>query len=75
MSGRELDPDGTDSYHEDHPWEQVGHELYIAPSRRSRENWPPVTARPHGAHEERMWRRLPKKVKAPRERPLFGPSR
>lgn len=72
MSGREIDPDGTDSYHPEHPWEQVGHELYIPPSRRSRENWPPVEARPVGGHEYSQWMKLPDSVPEPFNRfPIF----
>jgi hypothetical protein len=60
MSGRELDPDGTDSYHPQHPWEQVGHELYIDPTNRTAQNWPPVSdATPAGTHEAGVWSRLP----------------
>jgi len=59
MSGTELDPDGTNSYHPDHPWEQSGHPLYIAPGYRSKGNWPPEAAFPAGTHEESIWRALP----------------
>jgi len=59
MSGRELDPDGTDSYHPQHPWEQVGHPLYLHPGQRTRLNWPPEPARPAGPHEARTWDQLP----------------
>lgn len=63
MSGRELDPDGTDSYHPEHPWEQVGHPLYLAPSERTSLNWPPEPAYPAGPHEAKQWSRLPARVK------------
>lgn len=59
MSGTELDPDGTDSYHPEHPWEQLGHPLYIAPAHRNKDNWPPEAAYPAGAHEKSVWRSLP----------------
>lgn len=75
MSGRELDPDGTDSYHPQHPWEQTAHELYLPPSERTRENWPPEPAQPAGAFEEIQWRALPETpVQRRRERPMFGPG-
>ena len=75
MSGRELDPDGTDSYHPEHPWEQVGHPLYIQPDQRTRANWPPVPATPAGPHEARLWTRLPKKAPKPLKwRRTFGPG-
>lgn len=62
MSGRENAPDGTDAFHPEHPWEQVGHALYIAPSERTRGNWPPTPdAVPHGPHERQEWARLPRK--------------
>lgn len=57
MSGRELDPDGTDSYHPQHPWEQVGHPLYLAPHERTSLNWPPVPAYPMGPHGAKQWDR------------------
>jgi len=60
MSGRELDPDGTDSYHPEHPWEQVGHPLYIPEPRRTKSNWPPLSdARPAGQWEANSWARMP----------------
>lgn len=59
MSGRELDPDGTDSYHPDHPWEQTAHPLYVPPSARTTGNWPPVDADPAGPHEAARWAALP----------------
>lgn len=59
MSGRELDEDGTDSYHPEHPWEQCGHALYLPPEQRTRRNWPPVAAEPHGPAERQRWARLP----------------
>jgi hypothetical protein len=55
MSGRELDWDGTDSYHPEHPWEQCGHPLYVQPDRRTRGNWPPVEAEPAGPAERQRW--------------------
>lgn len=55
MSGRELDRDGTDSYHPEHPWEQVGHRLYLPPQYRSKANWPPRDAQPVGPHEQAEW--------------------
>jgi len=58
MSGRELDPDGTDSYHPQHPWEQAGHPLYISPTQRNRNNWPPEPAAAEGAYEQSQWRAL-----------------
>ncbi|MDQ1206193.1 hypothetical protein QE377_002552 [Microbacterium sp. SORGH_AS 862] len=64
MSGRELDPDGTDSYHPEHPWESVGHPLYLPPSQRTRLNWPPEPAYPAGPHEAKLWDRLPVRVAA-----------
>ena len=80
MSGRELDPDGTDSYHPQHPWEQVGHPLYLPPGQRTRLNWPPEPARPAGPHEARTWDQLPVRVKPDpawdREyRPMVAPPR
>lgn len=62
MSGREFDPDGTDSYHPDHPWEQTGHRLYIEPSQRTSLNWPPEPAYPHGPHEAKQWDSLPVRI-------------
>ncbi len=59
MSGVELDPDGTNSYHPEHPWEQTAHPLYIPPSRRTKANWPPVPSRPAGPHETHVWDSLP----------------
>jgi hypothetical protein len=59
MSGRELDPDGTDSYHPEHPWEQVGHPAYLPRSERTRSNWPPVPATPAGSYEHEQWASLP----------------
>lgn len=61
MSGRELDPDGTDSYHPEHPWEQSGHELYIAPSQRAKTNWPPESTFPAGPNEAKQWSSLPER--------------
>lgn len=75
MSGRELDPDGTDSYHPEHPWEQVGHELYVSPRDRTRLNWPPVPAKPAGPYEARQWKRLPKNPpRPPKWWRTFGPG-
>lgn len=75
MSGRELDPDGTDSYHPEHPWEQVGHPRYLAPIERARTNWPPEPARPAGPYEAKQWRRLPAHPRRPRPRvETFGPG-
>lgn len=59
MSGRELDPDGTDSYHPQHPWEQTGHPLYVAPDQRAKSNWPPEPAYPQSPHEAMQWDQLP----------------
>lgn len=60
MSGRELDEDGTDSYHPEHPWEQCGHALYVEPELRTFGNWPPVGgAEPAGRVEAEEWARLP----------------
>jgi hypothetical protein len=56
VSGRELDPDGSDSFHPEHPWEQVGHPLYIAPAWRTQRNWPPEDAEPVGTFEAYVWR-------------------
>ena len=62
MSGRELDPDGTDSYHPHHPWEQTSHALYVVPGKRTRASWPPVRdASPSGPTEALAWKRLPRK--------------
>lgn len=73
MSGRELDPDGTDSYHPEHPWEQAGHALYLPPQQRTSLNWPPVPAYPVGPHEAKQWDRLPVRVKhEPEWRRLYG---
>ena len=75
MSGRELDPDGTDSYHPQHPWEQVGDPLYLPPDRRTRANWPPVPAEPAGPTEAATWSRLPKRgPKPPKWKRTFGPG-
>jgi hypothetical protein len=74
MSGIELDPDGTDSYHPEHPWEQHGHPLYIDPTKRTRENWPPVAARPHGPWEAQRWRMLPTRDAPGVELGWFGPG-
>lgn len=66
MSGRELDADGTDSYHPEHPWEQVNHKLYLPPGERTRRNWPPVAgAEPAGPAERERWSRLPWKRTRP----------
>ncbi|MBD8477581.1 hypothetical protein [Microbacterium sp. CFBP 8794] len=62
MSGRELDPDGTDSHHPEHPWEQAGHVLYLPPQQRTMLNWPPEPAYPAGPHEAKQWDRLPVRV-------------
>lgn len=59
MSLRDLDPDGTNSYHPEHPWEQVGHWLYITPEMRAKINWPPEPTYPHGPHEAKQWDGLP----------------
>ena len=73
MSGRELDPDGTDSFHPEHPWEQVTHPLWIAPDRRTSLNWPPEPAYPAGPHEAKLWDRLPVRVTpTPEWRRLYG---
>lgn len=74
MSGRELDPDGTDSYHPQHPWEQTTHELYLPPSERTRTNWPPAPAEAAGPHEAKQWRKLPKHAARPPQREIFGPG-
>lgn len=74
MSGRELDPDGTDSYHPEHPWEQAGHALYLAPDQRTQFNWPPVAAHPAGAHEAEQWRTLPVRIAKRPEEMTFGPG-
>lgn len=75
MSGRELDADGTDSYHPEHPWEQAGHPLYLSPGLRTQGNWPPVLAQAHGPSEEKLWLSLPKGL-PPEVRDLrwFGPG-
>ena len=62
MSGRELDPDGTDSYHPDHPWEQTAHPLYLPPGRRTKANWPPERVYPAGPHEAVVWANLPERI-------------
>ena len=59
MSGYEADTDGTDSYHPEHPWEQVGHKLYIYPWDRTAQNWPPVIAYAAGPAEQGRWEALP----------------
>lgn len=59
MSGREHDTDGTDSYHAEHPWEQVGHPLYLPPGSRAKSNWPPEPAFPAGPLEALHWEGLP----------------
>ncbi len=74
MSGTELDPDGTDSYHPQHPFEQSAHSLYLPPSLRTRSNWPPVPAKPAGAHEEAAWKGLPRKPKQHRTTKTYGPG-
>lgn len=74
MSGRELDPDGTDSYHPQHPWEQAGHPLYLHPTQRTAFNWPPEAAQPAGPHEAEQWRRLPARVPKSPEQMTFGPG-
>jgi len=74
MSGRELDPDGTDSYHPQHPWEQSGHPLYLPLRQRTRSNWPPVPARPAGPHEQQQWRMLPVRTAPAVELGWFGPG-
>jgi hypothetical protein len=65
MSGRELDSDGTDSYHPQHPWEQVGHPLYLYPKQRTLDNWPPEAALPAGPAEAAAWRALPEVAAEP----------
>jgi len=72
VSGREFDPDGTDIYHPEHPWEQAGHELYIYPVNRTRRNWPPVPAMPAGPHEAKQWDKLPKRVKKVSQFRVYG---
>lgn len=62
MSGTELDTDGTDSYHPEHPWEQVGHALYIAPELRAKDNWPPERTYPVGPAEAIRWANLPDRL-------------
>jgi len=75
MSGLEFDPDGTNSFHAEHPWEQVGHPLYIYPDQRTRSNWPPEAAYPHGPHEASQWDALPEKIpEGPKWRKLYGVS-
>jgi hypothetical protein len=74
MSGRELDPDGTDSYHPEHPWEQTAHLLYLPPARRTRDNWPPVAARPVGPYERDQWKSLPERPAPGVEFGWFGPG-
>ena len=74
MSGRELDPDGTDSYHPEHPFEQAGHPLYLRPNERTRSNWPPVPAQPAGPHEESIWEALPKRAPQPKPTKTYGPG-
>jgi hypothetical protein len=59
VSGRELDADGTDAYHPQHPWEQAGHPLYLPPEQRAKTNWPPEPARPSGPAEASRWSALP----------------
>lgn len=59
MSGTELDTDGSDSYHEQHPWEQLGHPLYIPVAKRAKSNWPPESAWPTGEAEAKRWDSLP----------------
>lgn len=59
MSGTELDPDGTDSFHPNHPWEQTTHPMYVPPSARTTGNWPPVDVEPAGSHEAAVWAALP----------------
>jgi hypothetical protein len=72
VSGRELDPDGTDSYHPEHPWEQSGHPLYLHPGQRTRDNWPPETAAPAGKHEAKQWDKLPKTAKKVAQFRVYG---
>lgn len=74
MSGRELDPDGTDSYHPEHPWEQTGHPLYLPADERTSFNWPPEPAQPHGQYERMQWRGLPSRVRRPPQAETFGPG-
>jgi hypothetical protein len=71
MSGRELDEDGTDSYHVGHPWEQAGHPQYLPPKRRDKTNWPPVWAKPAGSSEASQWENLPDKLPPPPEEKLY----
>jgi hypothetical protein len=59
MSGYEASPDGTDAYHPEHPWEQVGHHLYVYPWNRTKANWPPSAARAVGPSEREEWEALP----------------
>ena len=63
MSGYEVDADGTDSYHPEHPWEQVGHKLYIYPWNRTKGNWPPREAVAAGPSELAQWAALPERIK------------
>lgn len=76
MSGRELDPDGTDSFHPEHPWEQVGHPLYLPPAERTLFNWPPERAFPVGPHEASVWDSLPVRIVPQRQnwRREYGPG-
>lgn len=74
MSGVDLDSDGTDSYHPEHPWEQSTHRLYLPPAWRSKENWPPVNTQPAGPSERSEWESLPDRVNLTDARPWFGPS-
>jgi hypothetical protein len=74
MSGTELDPDGTDSYHPQHPWEQCSHPLYLPPNQRARSNWPPVPTKPAGVHEESTWKAMPSNPKQPRSTKTYGPG-
>lgn len=59
MSSTETHLDGTDSYHPHHPWEQVGHPLYLPPWARNKSNWPPEPAEPAGPYEAMVWSTLP----------------
>jgi hypothetical protein len=72
MSGRELDPDGTDSYHPEHPWESCGHRKYIQPSERTKANWPPERSQAVGWHEEYIWDALPDAPAITSKRRWFG---
>jgi hypothetical protein len=71
VSGTELDSDGTDSYHPQHPWEQVGHRLYLPPQQRSRGNWPPEPAQPVGPAEEHQWQTLPRHAEESPQRTTY----